>query len=155
MSQLYKLSIPLVVIFVAIIGGLLTTDEMLWYKTLTLPYWTPSGFFISTVWNIIFVLVIFSLCLLWCKTPHDRRFWQIMGLFILNGVLNIGWSLIFFTFHSLGWAVVEAAILGLSVAVLIILIWPRHRIAALLLIPYVSWVFFATYLSYNIWLLNN
>jgi tryptophan-rich sensory protein len=147
--------IPLVVVAVAVLGGFLTAGGMGWYKTISLPSWTPSGTFISVVWTIIFILSAISALIVWNKTPRGTRFKWTAVVFIANAVLNTGWTLLFFKLHFLGTSVWEAGVLGVSVVALIILIWPRARFAAALLIPYVAWVFFATYLTYAVWVLNS
>ncbi len=60
------------------------------------------------------------------------------GFFILNGLLNIFWSYLFFNRHWLGAAVWEAGILDLSVIVLIIL----TITAPLLTVPMTKLLFF-------------
>jgi len=147
--------IPLVVVAVSVLGGLLTSKGMDWYKTISLPSWTPPGSIIGTVWTIIFILSAISALIVWNKAPHGTRFKWVAAIFIVNAVLNVGWSLLFFNLHLLGASVLEAGILGVSVVALIILIWPYSRSAASLLIPYAAWVSFATYLTYAVWILNS
>jgi tryptophan-rich sensory protein len=125
-----------------------------WYKTIKLPSWTPSGSVIGTVWTILFILAAISALIIWNQLAHDSRFWWIVVLFILNAVLNVGWSWLFFNQHFLGAAIFEAGLLGLSVVALVILIWPASALAAALLLPYAAWVAFATFLTYNVWSLN-
>lgn len=146
--------IPFITIMVAIVGSLLTNGGMIWYRTIHLPSWTPPGSLIGIVWTILFVLATISALMVYNQIGHDRRFWLTIVIFLLNGFLNFCWSLLFFTLHWLGTAIFEAALLGLSVLILIILIWPRLKSAAILLIPYFLWVSFATYLTSMVWLLN-
>lgn len=146
--------IPLAVIVVAGFGSLLTGGGMEWYRSIKLPSWTPPGSIIGTVWTIIFILTAVSAIIFWSKAPHDSRFWAVVAIFILNGLLNVLWSYLFFNQHLLGAATVEAALLDLSVIALIILIWPISRLASALLFPYAAWVAFATYLTYIVSSLN-
>jgi tryptophan-rich sensory protein len=150
------LIIPAVTIGVATLGSTFTTAGMDWYKTINLPSWTPPGSVIGTVWTVIFILATLSAILARNYPGHKfaKRIPLIMYLFVLNAVLNVGWSLVFFRLHLLGWAIWEAAFLGASVVVIIVLLWPISRIAAYLLIPYAAWVAFATYLNTTIWWLN-
>ncbi|PIR66294.1 MAG: hypothetical protein COU51_04675 [Parcubacteria group bacterium CG10_big_fil_rev_8_21_14_0_10_36_14] len=69
-------------------------------------------------------------------------------------MLNFLWSYLFFDQHLFFLAIIEASILGFSVLILIIFIWPVSRLASILLFPYFGWVAFATYLTYAIWVLN-
>jgi benzodiazapine receptor len=147
--------IPLITVLVSVTGSYFTSSSLEnWYQTINLPSWTPPGSVIGLVWTTIFILSTISALLVWNKLPHDRRFNQIIGLFLVNAVLNVGWSYLFFGQHLIGAAVIESGLLGLSVIGLIFLIWPLLRKAAILLVPYALWVSFATYLTYSVWLIN-
>jgi tryptophan-rich sensory protein len=146
--------IPLAVFAVAILGNWLTRGGMDWYQTIKLPSFTPPGYVIGAVWTIIFILTAISAIIFWGKASRDGKFWWVVGFLILNGLLNVFWSFLFFNRHWLGAAIFEAGILDLSVIILIILIWPVSRTAAVLLLPYTLWTTFATYLTYVIWSLN-
>ena len=148
--------IPLITILVALTGSVLTGWGIAWYHGLNFMSWTPSGMLIGIVWTILFILSTVSALIVYNQKNRagESAFWLIMILLAVNAALNIMWSFIFFTLHFLSLAIIGAFILGLSVAALIILIWPRTKLAAILLIPYAGWVFFATYLTYSIWLLN-
>ncbi len=146
--------IPLITFLTAFLGSLSTSGGMDWYKTISKPSWTPAGSFIGAVWTILFILATISALIIWNRLPRDDRFKWIIIIFIINAILNVGWSWLFFGQHLLGTAIFEAALLGVSVLALIILIWPVSRLAAWLLIPYAGWVFFATFLTFKVWNLN-
>jgi len=146
--------ISCIVLLVAFLGGQATRFGMEWYKTIDIPSWTPPGWVIGSVWNLIFILGAISVILFWNLRSKPSYFYWVIGLFVLNAILNILWSYLFFGQHLISLAVIEAFILGLSVLALILSIWPFSILAALLLIPYCGWVFFASYLTYSIWLLN-
>ncbi|OGZ33666.1 MAG: hypothetical protein A2Y98_01900 [Candidatus Portnoybacteria bacterium RBG_19FT_COMBO_36_7] len=149
--------IPLAAFAVAGIGSLLTSSGMAWYKTIRLPAWTPDGSIIGTVWTILFILAAISVLIVWNSSlgPEQAgRFKLIVAVFVINAVLNVGWSFLFFNQHLLVSSVFEAGLLALSVIALVILIWPVSRLAASLLIPYAAWVSFATYLTFSVWSLN-
>lgn len=146
--------IPLVTLIVAVGGSFLTDAGMPWYDALTLPPWTPDGSVIGIVWTVIYILATVSALLVWHRHRNHRRLPVIMAAFALNATLNLLWSAVFFRWHLIGLAAVEAGILGCSVLLLIVLIWPLSRLAPALLVPYALWVSFATYLNASIWLLN-
>ncbi len=146
--------IPFIAFIVAFGGSLLTNRGMVWYKSIHLPSWTPPGQFIGLAWTIIFILSTISALVVWNRMPSGKIFSWIIVFFILNAVLNIAWSFLFFNQHLIGAAVFDAALLGVSVISLIIFIWPFSRFASALLIPYAGWVSFATILNFIIWTLN-
>lgn len=138
----------------ALAGIMVIKSGMTWYDTIALPPWTPFSPLISAAWTTIFILTSISAILIWNHPTKDHHLRAITHLFILNGILNISWSILFFGLHLLGVAVIESVLLDLSILALIIFIRPRSPLAAILLIPYAAWVAFATYLSYAIWKLN-
>jgi len=152
--KLNYIVIPLVTIAVSVVGGLITGGGMAWYRSIKLPSWTPPGSTIGAVWTVLFILATISALIVWNGLPHDTRFQWIVAIFLLNAILNVGWSWLFFGQHFMGTAVWEAGVLGLTVIALVILIWPLSILAALLLVPYAFWVAFATYLTWSVWRLN-
>lgn len=145
--------IPLITIATISVGSWITSAGMNWYKTINLPSFTPPGSFIGMVWTILFILATISALIAWNKAWGKRK--TVVGVaFILNILLNVGWSVLFFGLHLVGPAIYEAALLGVSVLVLMILIWPVSKLASWLLAPYLAWVSFATFLTYTIWSLN-
>jgi tryptophan-rich sensory protein len=92
--------------------------------------------------------------LVW-KGGLDRRDVRIaLGIFLGQLILNTLWSIIFFGLHSLGGALVEIAFLWLAILATIIAFYKISKPAAWLLVPYILWVSFASYLNYAIWSLN-
>ena len=138
---------------VAAIGGTLTTIGP-WYLHLTKPAWTPPDLAFPIIWTLIFALAAVAGVTAWraARTPAAREW--IIGLFALNGFLNILWSLLFFRLQRPDWALVEAAALWLSVAALVIVLFRRSRVASLLMTPYLVWVSAAFALNYEIVHLN-
>jgi len=69
-------------------------------------------------------------------------------------IFNALWSVIFFGFKNLFWALL--VILVLLALILLTIRWFKvvSRTAAYLLIPYFLWVCFATLLNYRIWEMN-
>lgn len=140
---------------VALVGGWLTGQGVsTWYATLALPEIAPGGGFIGTMWTIIFILSAVAVILIWDARKKFENFNWLVGLLVLNGLLNIFWSYVFFVQHLLGWAIVEMVVLNLTTLAIIFWTWNRQRLAAWLFVPYFLWVSFATYLAYSIWLLN-
>jgi benzodiazapine receptor len=153
--KLNHLFIPAAVASVAVLGSAFTRGGMSWYRTLKLPTWTPPGSTIGLVWTTIFVLAAVSLLLVFNGGHAEQALRPIVRVALLNAALNVLWSLLFFGFHRIGAATVEATLLGATVVWLMVLVWPLSRLASLLLAPYVAWVAFATYLAYSVWRFND
>jgi tryptophan-rich sensory protein len=142
-----------VAILVAVAGGV-ATDTGSWYKNLVKPWWQPPNWLFGPVWTTIFVLAVASSVIAWQRAggAGDRQL--IIALFVINAVLNIAWSVLFFKLRRPDWALGEVALLWLSIVALIVGLWPIAPISSLLLAPYLLWVSIATFLNFTIIQLN-
>lgn len=139
---------------VAVIGGTLT-DLGPWYHGLAKPAWQPPGAAFGIIWTIIFALTAISGSLAWQKAPSPATREWILGLFALNGFLNIFWSLLFFRLRHPDWALFEVLALWTSVALLMAFTARLSWAACLMLAPYLCWVSVAGALNYEIVRLNS
>lgn len=138
---------------VAGIGGALT-DLGPWYQALKQPDWKPHDMWFGPIWTTIFTLAAISGWLAWHSAPTARQRRRVVMLFALNAALNIGWSALFFAMHRPDWSMVEWGFLWLSVASLVVGLWPISRTAALLNLPYWVWVSIAGVLNWANVVLN-
>ena len=138
---------------VAILGGL-ATDIGPWYRALNKPAFQPPDWLFGPAWTLIYALITAAAVKAW-RAAGDRRGRQwIVGLFGFNLTLNVLWSLLFFSARRPDWAMFEVVLLWASIAALIWTIYPRSKSAAWLLVPYLSWVTFASLLNMAIVQLN-
>lgn len=150
-----SLSIPLVIGY---IGSFFTTPNIEpWYDLLNRPALTPPGSFIGLVWTILYVMIGISLYLIWSKDikASHRKAWKItMMFFVLQLFLNLMWSMMFFGLRSPWFGIL--VILPLIVLILfnVYYAYKIDKRAAYLLVPYLLWVSFATYLNIGIAVLN-
>ncbi|MCL4104742.1 UNVERIFIED_CONTAM: hypothetical protein GTU68_034181 [Idotea baltica] len=77
-----------------------------------------------------------------------------LTLFGVQLLLNSAWSVIFFGWRQPGWALLEISILWLAILTTIVLFKRHSPTSAILLIPYLVWVSFASVLNYGFWSLN-
>ena len=134
--------------------GATITDIGPWYHSLTQPRWAPPDAAYGVAWTAIYALSALAGVTGWLAMGTMREREWLIGLFALNGFLNIVWSLLFFRLHRPDWAMVESIGLWLSVLVLILVIWRRSMTGAVLLVPYLLWVTFAGYLTMTVVRLN-
>jgi benzodiazapine receptor len=127
-------------------GGALT-EVGPWYHSLRSPSWRPPNWAFGPVWSVIGVLTCASAVIIWRASPSESDRVVILGLFALNAILNILWSLFFFKLRRPDWALIEVVFLGLSVAALILDFSQRSPLAAILLVPYLIWVSIASVLN--------
>ena len=138
---------------VAILGAL-NTDLGGWYYNLHKPAWEPPDWLFGPAWTVIFALAAAAGVTAWRAAPDRCSRTLIVGLFALNGFLNLLWSLLFFRLRRPDWALAEVGFLWLSILVLIVALYPRSKTAGLLLVPYLLWVGFASILNWEVVRLN-
>lgn len=150
----YYIFLPVAVFLTAWAGSALTNASLQdWYLQINKPDWTPPGVYIGLVWTVLFVLLAIAAILAWRKlSGRGRMFFAV--IFFVNLGLNMLWSYLFFGAHWLNWAFFEALLLGFSVVAMIAVTWKPARAAAWMLVPYAAWVFFASYLTYTVWMMN-
>jgi translocator protein len=137
---------------VSIAGGMLT-DIGPWYRALVKPSWQPPDWLFGPVWTTIFILAAVSAALAWRAAGETQRR-MVVILFVANGILNVGWSLLFFHLKRPLLAGLEVILLWASIVALIWYVQRFSRPAAWLLVPYLLWVSFATVLNWTIVALN-
>jgi tryptophan-rich sensory protein len=138
---------------VALLGGLASTLGP-WYYALRKPWFQPPDWLFGPAWTLIFALAALSGFWAWDANPPLRRWARIVSLFAINGLLNVFWSVLFFSLHRPDWALGEVPALWLSILALIVTIAPCSRRAAWLLAPYLVWVAFAAVLNLAVVRLN-
>jgi tryptophan-rich sensory protein len=138
---------------VAGIGGSLTVLDA-WYFALKQPAWKPPDAAFGVIWTVIFSLSAVSAWLGWyaCQSKQDRIKWLV--LWFLNAFFNVFWSLIYFKWHRPDWSLWELPFIWLSIVALMVFIYPRRRMSAALLSPYLVWVSIAGCLNYATIVLN-
>ncbi len=134
--------------------GATVTDLGPWYQGLAKPDWNPPDVVFPMGWTVIYALITVSAITAWRAARTSAEAEWVIGLFALNGFLNISWSLFFFRLQRPDWAFVEVIVLWLSILVLIVYCGRFSKRAAALLVPYLAWVSFASALNWAVVELN-
>jgi translocator protein len=78
-----------------------------------------------------------------------------LAMYVLQLILNAAWTPLFFGLHRPDLGFVDIVLVWVSIIATIVLFYPIHVGAALLLVPYLAWVTFATALNFAVWRLNS
>ncbi|HET7732104.1 MAG TPA: TspO/MBR family protein [Usitatibacter sp.] len=132
-------------------GAVASVDAASFYAQLSKPSWAPPAAVFGPVWSVLYALMGISAWLVW-RSPGPTR--VALGLFVAQLAANALWSWLFFAWHRGALAAVEVLILlGLIVATMVAF-WRASRLAALLFVPYLAWVSFASVLTWTVWRSN-
>lgn len=121
-----------------------------WYQSLQKPPFNPPNWVFGPVWTILYVLIAVAGWRIW----RERSTGGAMTAWWMQLGLNFLWSPVFFTLNSIGLALFVILALLATIIVFIRITWERDRISAVLFVPYLAWVAFATLLNASIWFLN-
>lgn len=141
--------------FAGLIGSLFTLSKIpTWYATLIKPALNPPSWVFGPVWTTLYLLMGISAFLIWQQGWEKREVRLALGVYALQLVLNMSWSIVFFGMQNPGLALVNIILLFISIICTMIVFYRISRPAMYLLIPYILWVGFASYLNYAIYALN-
>lgn len=124
-----------------------------WFVSLNKPFFNPPNYLFGPVWTILYILMGISFFLI-LQSPIKELKRNAIFIFAIQLSLNFLWSFLFFKFQLIGLAFIEIILIWLSILTMIITFYKIDRIAALLQIPYLLWVSFASVLNGAIWWLN-
>jgi tryptophan-rich sensory protein len=129
-------------------AGAIVTEIGPWYRGLRKPPWQPPDWAFGPAWTVIFLLTALAGMLSWNADEADRAYRLALGLvYLLNGALNVAWSVLFFRLRRPDWALLEVVPLWLSILLMIGLAGSRQPVSGWLLVPYLAWVSFAAALN--------
>ena len=139
---------------VASLGSVVTAPQIpAWYAGLAKPSWTPPNAAFPVAWTILYIMMALALWRLWDHVPSPVRN-RAITLFLIQLALNAIWSPVFFGLHAVRSGLVIIVFLFLALAMTIAAAARTDRVAALLLVPYLLWVCYATTLNMGIVALN-
>ena len=142
-----KFSVFIFVILALIVGGLASsnTADDIWYQDLIKSPLNPPGYVFGIVWPILYLLMSIS---------AFRTFNETKNLFFIQLLFNAIWSWLFFAFQMPFIALLNIWLLIYLNIKLNLKMFNQDKLSGLLFIPYILWLFFASYLNLFI-VLNN
>ena len=151
-SQLIGLLGWLLVAFAAgSVGAVASVDAASFYAQLSKPSWAPPAAVFGPVWSALYALMGVAAWLVW-RSPGSNK--VALGLFGAQLAANALWSWLFFAWHRGALAALEVLVLLALIVATIVAFSRTSRLAALLLVPYLLWVSFASVLTWTVWRSN-
>jgi translocator protein len=126
-----------------------------WYKTIVKPSWNPPNWIFGPVWTTLYIMMAVAAWRVWTKTTiaaaiRHTAMWIYASQLLVNG----SWSALFFGLQSPALALGCIVLMWALIVLTILRFKPIDALAAWLLVPYLAWVSFATFLNSTIWWLN-
>lgn len=121
-----------------------------WYAHLNKPSFNPPDWVFAPVWTVLYIMIAIAGWRVFLRAPGGAA----MALWAVGLALNFMWSPAFFRLRAPALALaVVLSLLAVNVA-FFVTSWPLDRAAALLFVPYVVWVAFASLLNAAVVRLN-
>lgn len=140
---------------VGALGGWATAQSVrTWYPTLNKPAFNPPNWIFAPVWTSLYLLIGIAAYLVWLKRDQIVHFPRTVAIYLIQLILNLAWSFIFFYLHEIGFALAEIILLLIVIVINAVTFYRIDKRAGLIFIPYILWVSFASFLTYNILILN-
>jgi len=147
LKNIFYLTLPLVL---GTFIGILTSNNID-YEILKKPPLSPPPILFPIIWTIIYILMGISYYL-FKKNSYNNKLESL--IYYIQLFINLTWSIIFFTLKLRFISIIWILILIIFIYLLITLFYQKYKPSAYLLIPYLIWCIFATYLNIGIYLLN-
>ncbi len=120
------------------------------FQNLNKPFLAPPAIIFPIAWTILYFMIGFSYFLY----RKENEFDQSCLLYYAQLFVNLLWPIFFFVLKWRFFSILWILLLIILVAFLMKSWFSKKRICVYLFIPYLLWLFFATYLNIGIYLLN-
>lgn len=137
-------------VVVAALGGIASADAGAFYRQLELPRWAPPAWLFGPVWTVLYAAMAVAAWWVWRSPPTPARRAALV-LYVAQLVPNALWSWLFFAWQQGALAMADIVLLWLLIVATIAAFWRVRRAAAVLLMPYLAWVSFASVLNFWLW----
>ena len=138
----------------AAIGAVASSEAGAFYSQLVRPGWAPPGWLFAPVWTVLYALMGTAAWLVW-RLHGFKEARTALLLFVVQLGANALWTWLFFAWRQGALAFTEILLLWCLIAATAAAFWRLSKTAAVLLLPYLAWVTFASALTFATWRLNS
>jgi tryptophan-rich sensory protein len=125
-----------------------------WYEQLLRPSWAPPAWLFGPVWTVLYILIAISFGYVAYLYFKKKLPFSIFLPFLLNIIFNIAFTPLQFGLRSNILAAIDIVLVLATLIWGLLLLYPRVKWAALINLPYLLWVSFATVLQLTITVMN-
>ena len=124
-----------------------------WFDTLNKPLLNPPSALFQPVWVVLYSMMVLSI-ILFAFEKTDKSKMRGYLYFGIQLFFNLIWSPIFFLLQNIGFAFLIIVLLDIFAIMTVKEFYKVSKFSAMLLIPYIVWILFATYLNGAYFYLN-
>jgi len=131
--------------------GRITAANRDWADHLIQPSFRPPSWIFAPMWTLLYIMIGFSAWRIYTEGKFDG---VRLAAYVIQLAFNFMWTPIYFGWHQLFLGLIDIVFMWISIVVSMAVFMRVDKVAALLLIPYLMWVSFATILNGAYWWLN-
>lgn len=143
----------LIVALTGLLSNLLSGNLGQTYTTFVKPPLSPPGWLFGIIWPVLYLLMGVAVYIIY-QTPLTFERKKATSLFWIQLFVNFLWPIVFFRFERYWMAVIVILFLDALVFLTTIRFYSINKVAGYLMVPYLLWILFATYLNVGIAVLN-
>lgn len=129
-------------------------NETNWYETLIRPAWAPPSWLFGPVWSVLYFIITISFGYVAYQFIQRKISFLVLLPFILNIAFNALFTPIQFGLKNNWLASIDITLVLLTLVWAMYAIWPHYKWVAIINMPYLLWVIFASVLQFSITYLN-
>ena len=136
----------------SLIGGLVTAGfKEPWYSLIIKPSFNPPSWIFAPVWTTLYLMMTIAIWFFWHSKNRDMN---TIYIYFIHIIFNTTWSIMFFGFHKIFYALLVLVALVFLIIILILRFKRVNMLSYYLMIPYLLWCCYALVLNFNLFLLN-
>ena len=124
-----------------------------WYSNINKSKYTPPSWVFGVVWPILYLTMIISFMIIY-SDKNCVNFCYPIILFLIHTFFEFNLDNNFFKYKNFKLALIDLLLLDISLIYIIYLFYPINKLASIILVPYLLWILFASYLSFYIFYNN-
>lgn len=134
--------------------GFITRNSINVYDTLKKSFLTPPNGIFQIVWIVLYTLIAIAAYRIYMNNKAEKNDYNGYFYYLIQLLINFLWPIIFFNLRLYGISFILIIILLTLIIITTIKFLKVDTIAGVLMIPYIGWVAFASYLTFYIWMFN-
>ena len=139
---------------VGALSALLSGNSGGLYPELNNPPLSPPGWLFPVVWGILYALMGIAAYLVYASDADGDKKREALKYYAAQLAVNFLWSIVFFRFQAFWAAVAVIVVLDLLIVATMLKMRRVRKAAGYLMVPYLIWTLFATYLAAGVAVLN-
>jgi len=124
----------------------------IWYNSLTKPPFAPPAWVFAPAWTFLYITIFVSLILYFITPAQNKKEGYLY--FSIQLVLNFLWVPAFFGLKNMALALLLLILTDIFTIFTVKKFYFVSKVASAILLPYLLWLIFATYLNFGYLILN-